>query len=127
MFPQAGQPPKPRADIKDSLRVKIDPSKLAKKDAEYLVRELTKLHPELAKDNMPSKKQKKGKGRPRGIPIVSSNHNHVSDSESNNESNDSSTEGGENDDDGEDDDDDDDDDDSSDEEVVLGNFNLLSP
>ena len=129
MFPQADQPPKPRADIKDSLRVQIDPSKLAKKDAEYLVRELTKLHPELAQGNMPSKKQKKSKGRHCKPPLVSHHNHSISDSEAADESNDSSAEGGDNYDDGEDnddDDDDDDDDDSSDEEVVLSNFNLLS-
>ena len=67
-FSQSRQLSKPRADIKDSLRVQIDPSKLPKKDAEYLVRELTKLHPELAKGTNVNKEKKKGKGRHRETP-----------------------------------------------------------
>ena len=119
MFPQVGQLLKPRADIKDSLRVQIDPAKVRKEDAQYLVRELTKLHPELALENMKfskPQKYKKGKGRQRE-PSILTHQNHISDSDSAEESNDSSTEGGENDDDGED---------SSDENVVVSNFNLLS-
>ena len=67
-FTNNGQTSKPIADIKDSLRVQIDPAKVGKNDAEYLLRELTTLHPEFAKSTNVNKEKKKGKGRHRETP-----------------------------------------------------------
>ena len=121
-----------RADIKDSLRVQIDPAQLAKNDAEYLFREINRLHPEFAKSTKVTRdSSKKGKGRHRGPPLapIASHHGIAESADSATDSDESSAEGGDDDDNDDDDGDDDDadaDDSQSDEDVILSNFNLFS-
>ena len=113
--------PYPRADIKEALRVQIDPAKLDKKSAKYIFDAIKKNNPEFAtEDNSrddkkapPKKKFKKHDGRQQGK-VVNAHHSTVSDSS---DATQSSAEEG-------DDDDDDSDDDDSDLEEVLTNFNL---
>ena len=117
--------PYQRADIKDALRVQVDPDKLDEKASKYIFDAIKKKHPEFLNQEEKQepksyKKKSKADGRHRKQPkTVASHHTSTHDS-SDAELSDEE----EDDEDDEDDDDDDDDEEDSDLSEILVNFNL---
>ena len=124
--PRGGKPgkdgkPFQRADIKEALRVQLDPEKLDEKSSKYIFDAIKKKHPQFLNDDnkvnpkQTNKKSKKTDGRRRGN-TVNAHHTTVSESD---ESSSESSDEDENEDEGEEDEDSD-----SDLNEVLANFNL---